>query len=106
MRIQLPLFRLRLSHKPENLFRLRLCLVLCLVTFSSLAQDNPSPTSVDQFRLKVDGEVEHPLQLSLNDLAKLYHQKVRVKDLDGKEVEFEGVPLGEILYLAGAKLGE
>ena len=56
--------------------------------------------------MKVDGEVEHPLQLSLIDLAKLSHQKVRVKDLDGKEVEFEGVPLGEILHLAGAKLGE
>jgi DMSO/TMAO reductase YedYZ molybdopterin-dependent catalytic subunit len=56
--------------------------------------------------LKVGGEVEHPLQLSLIDLAKLPHQKVLVKDLDGKEVEFEGIPLGEILHLAGAKLRE
>jgi hypothetical protein len=31
---------------------------------------------------------------------------VRAKDHDGKEVTFEGVELGEVLKLAGAKFSE
>jgi len=56
--------------------------------------------------LTVDGEVEHSLKLTLRDLQGLTRLKTRAKDPDGTEAEFEGVPLIEILKLAGTKVGE
>jgi len=56
--------------------------------------------------LTVDGEVEHSLKLTLRDLHGLTRLKSHIKDPDGTEAEFEGVPLIEILKLAGAKVGE
>src|SRR5438034_1761659 len=85
---------------------LALCWVVCLNTLLSLAEDSLASKSGHPFQLTVGGEVEHPLTPGLDDLTKLPHQKVRVKDPDGKMVEFEGVQLVEVLRLAGAKLGE
>lgn len=94
------------GRQPVGILCLTLCWVVFLNTLLSLAEDNPSSKSGDHFQLTVGGEVEHPLTLGLDDLTKLPHQKVHVKDPDGKMVEFEGVPLGEVLRLAGSKLGE
>src|SRR5258708_2277661 len=56
--------------------------------------------------LKVGGEVPHPLTFTAQEFAGLPRQSVRAKDRDGKEVEFEGVPVFEILQRAGLKLGQ
>ncbi len=58
------------------------------------------------FSLKVNGEVAHPLNLTVDDWKTLPRRFVRAKDHDGKESEYEGVELGEILKLAGVKFGE
>jgi hypothetical protein len=56
--------------------------------------------------LKISGEVEKPLTLGADDLAKLPRRSVRAIDHSGKEAEFEGSTLAEILTLAGVKFGE
>ena len=64
----------------------------------------PIPTS--GVVLGVAGDVPRPLKLTLQEFAKLPRQSVRAKDHDGKETEFEGVPLVEILKAAGLKFGQ
>ena len=59
-----------------------------------------------EISLSVSGEVERPLKLSAADLGKLPRTTLRSKDHDGKESEFEGSPLVEVLKLAGVKFGE
>jgi DMSO/TMAO reductase YedYZ molybdopterin-dependent catalytic subunit len=49
--------------------------------------------------------VPQPATLTLADLASLPRQTVRAKDHEGKEGQFEGVPLCEILTRAGLRLG-
>jgi len=56
--------------------------------------------------LRVNGEVEHSLQLNSAEVAKLPRHTARAIDHGGVEAAFEGTPLVEILRLAGAKLGE
>jgi DMSO/TMAO reductase YedYZ molybdopterin-dependent catalytic subunit len=63
-------------------------------------------TPAPDVSLSVSGEVENPIKLTAADLAKLPRRSVRAKDHDGKESEFEGSPLVEVLKLAGVKFGE
>jgi DMSO/TMAO reductase YedYZ molybdopterin-dependent catalytic subunit len=63
-------------------------------------------TSAPEISLNISGEVERPLKLSAADLGKLARRALRAKDHDGKESEFEGWPLVEVLKLAGVKFGE
>lgn len=51
--------------------------------------DSPSPNAI----LQVSGEVEHPLQLTSAELAKLPRYTARVTDHSGVEATFEGSPL-------------
>jgi DMSO/TMAO reductase YedYZ molybdopterin-dependent catalytic subunit len=67
------------------------------------AGQGPAPTS--GVMLSVGGDVPQPVKLTASDLARLPRQSVRGKDRDGKEVEFEGVPLVEVLKTAGVKFG-
>ena len=62
----------------------------------------PAPAAV----LSVKGEGEQALELNAADLAKLPRHSERVTDHNGVEATFAGVPLVEILRLAGAKLGD
>jgi DMSO/TMAO reductase YedYZ molybdopterin-dependent catalytic subunit len=94
------------GRQPVGTLCLALCWVVSLNTLLSLAKDKPSSKPGNHFQLTFGGEVERALTLGLDDLNKLPHQKVRVKDPDGKMVEFEGVQLLEVLRLAGKKLGE
>lgn len=64
--------------------------------------DSPAPNAI----LNVNGGVEHPLQLSGAEVAKLPRHTASATDHDGVEATFEGTPLVEILRLAGVKLGE
>jgi DMSO/TMAO reductase YedYZ molybdopterin-dependent catalytic subunit len=63
-------------------------------------------TAAPEVSLSVSGEVESPLKLTAADLGKLPRRSVRAKDHDGKESEYEGWPLIEVLKLAGVKFGE
>jgi hypothetical protein len=73
-----------------------LLLIFC-VTFSSLAQNTAT--------LSISGEVTTPLELKLTDLASFKQLSHKVKDRDGKEHEFSGVALIEILQKAGVTTG-
>ena len=60
----------------------------------------------EQVLLTVSGEVEKPLQLSRSDLSKLPRRTVQAKNHEGKECNYEGVELREILARAGVKFGK
>jgi hypothetical protein len=55
--------------------------------------------------LTVNGDIAAPLLLKAEDLAAMPREKVTIPDQDGTQVEYEGVPLREILKRAGAPLG-
>jgi len=55
--------------------------------------------------LTVSGDIPAPLTLKAEDLAAMPREKATVPDQDGTEIEYEGVPLREILKKAGAPLG-
>jgi hypothetical protein len=58
------------------------------------------PTSI-----AVKGDLTTPLTLSADDLMKMPRETVTVAEQDGSKVEYEGVPLRDILIKAGAPLG-
>ena len=67
----------------------------------SSAQSAPA-SQPGQTRLTIDGDVEHPLSVSLNDLASLPRRTVRVKnEHSGQEEVYQGVLLAELLKRAG-----
>lgn len=55
--------------------------------------------------LSVEGEVPRTLKLTAGDFSGLPRQTLHAKDRDGKEAEFEGVPLVAVLKAAGVKFG-
>ena len=55
--------------------------------------------------LAITGDVTMPLTLSADDLAKMPRETVSVDDQDGTKVQYEGVPLREVMKRAGAPLG-
>ena len=77
----------------------RLILALCLLSVAALAQ------STEKAALSVSGEVLKPLSLTLEDLAKMPQTTLKAKDREGKEHEYGGVALVEILKMAGVMLG-
>jgi DMSO/TMAO reductase YedYZ molybdopterin-dependent catalytic subunit len=56
--------------------------------------------------LAVTGDVAMPLTLKPDDLAKMPRETASVLEQDGTKVEYEGVPLREILKQAGVPLGK
>ena len=56
--------------------------------------------------IKVEGEVMTPLTLYPADLAKMKRADAVLKDRDGKTATYSGVPVFEILKLAGVTLGK
>jgi hypothetical protein len=68
--------------------------------------EDPASKAASPLLVKVGGEIPHPLTLTSLEFAQLPRQSVRAKDRDGKEVEFEGVAVFEILQRAGLKLGQ
>jgi DMSO/TMAO reductase YedYZ molybdopterin-dependent catalytic subunit len=55
--------------------------------------------------LVVSGDIATPLMLKAEDLATMPREKVSIPDQDGTVVEYDGVPLIEILKRAGAPVG-
>ncbi len=69
------------------------------------AQTRRPVSPAPEVNLSVGGEVARPVKLTAADLSKLPRRTVRVSD-HGTEAVFEGVPLGEVLKLAGLEFGE
>jgi DMSO/TMAO reductase YedYZ molybdopterin-dependent catalytic subunit len=81
-----------------------LVLAIGLLPDMSAGQESATATATAVV-LSVGGDVPNPVKLTASELARLPRQSVRGKDRDGKEVEFEGVPLVEVLKTAGVKFG-
>jgi len=68
--------------------------------------DRPTEVSLEGYRLRVDGDVLKPLELTLDDLLSMSsaQRKLRIDCVDGwtAEVLWEGIPLSYLLRLAGA----
>ena len=57
-------------------------------------------------QLNIAGDISSPLTLRAEDLAKMPRETVTVTDQDGTKVQYEGVPLHEVLKKAGAPSGK
>jgi hypothetical protein len=56
--------------------------------------------------LTVSGDVVTPIVLKAEDLATMPRETVTIPDQDGTKVDYEGVPLREIMKRAGAQIGK
>jgi DMSO/TMAO reductase YedYZ molybdopterin-dependent catalytic subunit len=70
------------------------------------AAPGQDPATTSKVVLRVGGDVPRPLELTAPEFGRLPRQAVRAKDHDGKEAEFEGVPLVEVLKTSGVKFGQ
>jgi len=75
-------------------------LLAVAVAVAQTPQQQSGPSS-----FTVSGELSTPLKLSTDDMAKMPREKASVPDQDGTNIEYEGVPLREIMKRAGAPLG-
>ncbi len=80
----------------------RLFLVAFLFTLLALGQTSQQPGG--PATLTVSGDLTLKLTLTADDLAKMPRVTVNIPDQDGTKVDYEGVPLREILKRAGAPL--
>jgi hypothetical protein len=86
--------------------RLALYVIIALHSSFSLGQYGQSAATRGSDTITIGGEVERPIKLSRADFSKLARKKVRAKDHSGKEAEYEGAVLVDVLRLAGVKFGE
>ncbi len=78
-----------------------LTLLVCSVYNYANAQ-----ASATQGCLKISGEVTKELQLCLPDLAKMERASATIKDKDGVNRTYKGVPVSAILDMAGVTIGK
>jgi len=89
------------------IWRRRICSVIYLwLLFAVGVGAQAMQSAAPAISLSVSGEVEKPRTLTAADLAKLPHRNIKAKGHDGQDTEFEGVPVIEVLKLAGVKFGE
>lgn len=85
-------------------FLLRISVLACVCMAharSQATQDQPAVAI-----LAVSGDIPAPLTLKADDLAKMTRETVSIPDQDGTKIEYEGVPLRDILKRAGAPVGK
>lgn len=83
---------------------IRQILVLGAIAAGLIFAQAPQPQAAPA-TLAVVGDVPSPLMLKAEDLMKMPRETVSVDDQDGTKVEYEGVPLRELMKRAGAPLG-
>ena len=76
-----------------------------LVSFCAIATSAQQTISSEEL-LTVGGEAPTALKLTRADLDKFTRHTVRAKDHDGKDYDYEGVAIIDILQKAGVKFGE
>jgi DMSO/TMAO reductase YedYZ molybdopterin-dependent catalytic subunit len=81
-------------------FRILLLGWLCAAMVSGQADQQPTAPAT----LTISGDIPSKLTLKAEDLAKMPRETVSVPDQDGTKVQYEGVPLREILKRAGAPM--
>lgn len=79
---------------------LRSSIMAAICAGLAFTQTQTSPAT-----LTVSGDIPAPLTLKAEDLAAMPREKASIPDQDGTKIEYEGVPLREILKRAGAPLG-
>lgn len=85
------------------LYFVRLCLVVLILLTCGLVK---AQTTTNTHIITVEGEVLKPLSLSSIDIAAMKHMDIQTKDKDGVTHVYSGVPLSEILTMAGVSLGK
>jgi DMSO/TMAO reductase YedYZ molybdopterin-dependent catalytic subunit len=70
---------------------------------TQLLQAQAAPSAA---ALTVGGAVEHPLTLSLADIAKMRRSAIQTKAHDGSTVSYEGVLISDLMQAAGVPSGE
>jgi DMSO/TMAO reductase YedYZ molybdopterin-dependent catalytic subunit len=86
-----------------------LLVIVAMLTHHSVAtgQDRPIAKSAEPRPfLSVKGEAERALDLTAEEFAKLPRQSVHAKDHEGKEADYDGVALVDVLKAAGVKFGQ
>ena len=83
-------------------------LLLSLVLLPGLGRTaaEPAPTPSVEVLLTLTSEAGKTIPLTAADLEKLPHQKIQATDRGQDAAEYEGIPLSELLKLAGATLGD
>jgi DMSO/TMAO reductase YedYZ molybdopterin-dependent catalytic subunit len=80
--------------------------IACSLTLSAFGQKVIPPSNTSGVLLTVGGKVAHPLSLTRADLDKFTRQAIKAKGSNGKEHNYEGVAVGDILQKAGVEFGE
>ena len=86
-----------------SLFALTILAASLVLAQAPKPQDQQAPAGPPT--LTVTGDLPASLTLKAEDLATMPREKATIPDQDGTEIEYEGVPLREILKKAGAPLG-
>lgn len=76
-------------------------ILLFLMTFGQYATAQNQPKEAF---IKVEGEVTKPMTLTATDLSKMKRVDAVMKDRDGKENNYSGVSVYDILKLAGVTM--
>ena len=80
--------------------RIFLLAFLCAaLVYGQAGQQETAPAT-----LTVSGDIPSQLVLKAEDLSKMPRQTVSIAEQDGTKIEYEGVPLREILKRAGAPM--
>lgn len=81
--------------------------IFAVVSLTPAFAQAPAPTQAPAAAatLVVKGDVSSPLTLNADDLAKMPRETASIPDQDGTTIQYEGVPLREVLKRAGAPLG-
>jgi DMSO/TMAO reductase YedYZ molybdopterin-dependent catalytic subunit len=85
----------------KHYLTLKVTLFLFLISFHFVVAQNEK-----QLFIKVEGEVTKPLTLTMADLSKMKRADASMKDRDGKNYKYSGVPVTEILKEAGVTIGK
>jgi DMSO/TMAO reductase YedYZ molybdopterin-dependent catalytic subunit len=92
--------------KPINTISRRLAFRILLLAWlcAAMASGQANQRQTAPATLTVSGDIPTRLTLKAEDLAKMLRETVSIPDQDGTKVEYEGVPLREILKRAGAPM--
>ncbi len=82
----------------------RMLVLGCLCAALVYSQASPPPTEAAS--LTLSGDFPSPIVLKADDLSKMPRETVSIPDQDGTKVNYEGVPLREILKRAGAPMNK
>ena len=81
-------------------------LTFIFILLGSISWSIVKGQSTSQNTLQIEGEVLKPLSLTVEDLKALPDVVIKVKDRDNQKQRYRGVPLHQILKLAGVTQGE